>query len=376
MTQASSVLQMNLPQLDVVDQTCVLKGDWVIAAIDDKKQLHQLKQALVQASGKVSGWDLRQSRLDHIGAQVLWQCWQGQMPGNTALTPDQNDLFERIRRFAHEPQALAPQVQENGFLDGLGYGFFRMLEHFVAFVQLIGQFVLDLGRLLKAPAKAPWRDFSGQLLRMGAQALPIVGLVSVLCGVVIVYLLAGFLRSYGLELYIINMIGLIGIRELGPLMAAILIAGRSGSTITAQIGVMRLREELDAMHVLGISETFRLILPRVLALALAMPLISMWAALMIILGGMVVASISVDISFPYFLQTLPTAVSINNIWVCLSKSVVFGIFIALIGGYCGLRVKSDTESLGNGTTASVVASISVVIVADAVFAILYRNVPV
>jgi len=241
---------------------------------------------------------------------------------------------------------------------------------------LLGQWVLDTGRVIKNPAKAPWKDLSAQVLRMGAQALPITGLVGLLIGVVFVYLLSNLLRTFGAQEYIVNFIGLTAMREIGPLLAAILVAGRSGSTITAQIGVMRLREELDAMHVLGIPATYRLVWPRVVALAFSMPLVSMWTSLMMIFGGMVVAGMSMDISYQYFLQSLPEAVSMGNLWMNLGKSVVFGILVALIGCHYGLRVKSDTESLGNGTTASVVTSITAVILADAVFAILCRNVPI
>jgi len=157
-------------------------------------------------------------------------------------------------------------------------------------------------------------------------------------------------------------------------LAAVLIAGRSGSAITAQIGVMRVTEELDAMRVMGIPHGFRLVMPRVLALAIAMPLISLWTSMAALAGGMLAADAALDISPAYFLSALPRAVPISNLWLATAKSAVFGILIALIGCYFGMKVKPNTESLGRGTTSSVVTSITAVILVDALFAVLFKGI--
>lgn len=376
MAFVTDYLHIDPPVLEVNGQTCTLKGDWVVAAAQNPRQLRKLSQELERSTQQALQWDLRAIRLDHIWAQTIWRCWNNQMPKQILLTDEQSDLFERIGKYTPEPDKFALQAKSNGVFANIGFASFGLFEHLIGFVQLIGQFVLDLLRVLKAPRKAPWKDFSGQIIRMGAQALPITGLVGLLIGVVIVYLLGGFLIREGFGEVIVGLVGVASIRELGPLLAAILIAGRSGSTITAQIGVMRLREELDAMHVLGISTTFRLVLPRVMALGLSMPFIAMWTSFMIILGGMIVADLYMGISRHTFLHVLPLSVSMGNIWINIGKSVVFGMLIALVGSHFGMRVKADTDSLGNGTTASVVASITAVILADAMFAILCRNVPV
>jgi phospholipid/cholesterol/gamma-HCH transport system permease protein len=170
------------------------------------------------------------------------------------------------------------------------------------------------------------------------------------------------------------MIGLALVRELGPLLAAVLVAGRSGSAITAQIGVMRVTEEIDAMRVLGIPQGFRLVLPRAAALAVAMPLVSVWTTMAGIVGGMVAADLTLDVKPAYFIEAMPKAVDVAHLWLATAKSVVFGIGIALIGCYCGLRVQPNTQSLGQGTTTAVVSAITMVIVVDAVFAVAFRNV--
>ena len=164
------------------------------------------------------------------------------------------------------------------------------------------------------------------------------------------------------------------VRELGPMLAAILIAGRSGSAITAQIGVMRVTDELDAMSVMGISHSYRLVMPRALALAIAMPLISGWTTVAGLIGGMVAADLSLGITPTFFLNALPQAVQVQNLVLATAKSVVFGVLIALIGCHFGLRVRPNTQSLGEGTTASVVTAITVVILVDALFAVLFSHV--
>jgi len=241
-------------------------------------------------------------------------------------------------------------------------------------VRMIGQLLLDILRLLRHPSEGPWRDFSGHLYHIGATALPITALVGFLIGVVLAYLISQQLRQFGADAFIVNILGISLIRELGPVLAAILIAGRSGSAITAQIGVMRVTEELDAMRVMGIAKGFRLVLPRAMALAIVMPLISVWTTLAALLGGMLAAQAAMGVTPSFFITSLPEAVEPANLVLATAKSVVFGVLIALVGCHFGLRVKPNTESLGQGTTASVVSAITVVILVDALFAIVFRNV--
>jgi phospholipid/cholesterol/gamma-HCH transport system permease protein len=249
-----------------------------------------------------------------------------------------------------------------------------VVSHVGGAVRLLGQLVLDLMHLVRHPLHAPWRDISGHLYRIGATAMPITALVGFLIGVVLAYLMSQQLRQFGADAFIVNILGLSLIRELGPVLAAILVAGRSGSAITAQIGVMRVTEELDAMRVLGIAKGFRLVMPRTVAMALAMPLLSVWTTLAALLGGMLAADLAMGLTPAYFISALPKTVQIANLWLALAKSMVFGVLIALVACHYGLRVKPNTQSLGEGTTASVVTSITVVILVDALFAVVFKGV--
>ncbi len=360
-----------------------LQGRWTaaqLARVDLQTGLQSQTQALA-ASGPVH-WDVRaMQRFDHVGAQWLWNAWGQQWPAELQSTPDQRAMLERVARFT-VPHVAVPlhthfQVALRklmGLFLGLGARALRLREHLVDVFYLFGQLTLDVGRLLRSPRQGPWRDISGNLYRIGATALPITALVGFLIGVVLAYLMARQLRQFGADAYIVDVLGIALIRELGPVLAAILLAGRSGSAITAQIGVMQVTEELDAMKVMGISPGFRLVMPKAMAMAIAMPLVAVWTTLAALAGGILTADIVLGITPEFFFMALPQAVEASNLALAMSKSVVFGLLIAIIGCHYGLRVLPNTESLGRGTTASVVTSITMVILVNSVFALVFRDV--
>ena len=292
-----------------------LLGRWGAAELGQRTNWRALKQAL--SSNRISpdvGWDLESLQwLDHIGAQLLWQHWQHQWPARVRVSEAQRAMIERVAKFQRAPLPQRPSMGLMDRVNQLGLLVLGALGHMRHLVELIGQLVLDLGYLIRHPRQGPWRDFSGHLYNMGAMALPITALVGFLIGVVLAYLMALQLRQFGAETFIVDILGISLVRELGPLLAAILVAGRSGSAITAQIGVMRVTEELDAMQVMGIRHGFRLVMPRAMALALSMPLISLWTTLAALGGGMLASDLTLGISAAYFLETLPSAVSIGNL---------------------------------------------------------------
>lgn len=352
----------------------VLHGRWTAGNLASRRAWRQVGRALADVAPDAV-WDLNAlAELDHVGALALWRHWGRQWPERVLL--DDAERRALIERVAAAPQP-APGRRRAGAmqaLDNLGAGIVQALDQLREFIVLTGQLLLDLLQLLARPVRGPWRDFSGHLYSIGAQALAITALVGFLIGVVLAYLMSQVLRQFGAETFIVNILGLALIRELGPLLAAVLIAGRSGSTITAQIGVMRVTEELDAMRVLGIPLGFRLVLPRALALAIVMPLIAVWTTMAALVGGILAANVTLGLTPGYFLEALPRAVPVTNLFLAMGKSAVFGVFIALIGCHFGLRIQPNTESLGQGTTASVVTSITAVILLDALFAVVFKSV--
>lgn len=352
-----------------------LRGRWGAAELGQRPMWRELRRQLDGAKPSADqGWDLSEVQwLDHVGAQLLWDHWGQQWPAQLRTTELQRQMLERV---ASLTMGCPPETKVNwwGWLIQLGLVLLGFMAHVRSMVEMVGQLLLDVLRLIKNPLRGPWRDVSGHLYAMGATALPITALVGFLIGVVLAYLMSLQLRQFGADAFIVNILGISLVRELGPLLGAILVAGRTGSAITAQIGVMRVNEELDAMQVMGIAQGYRLVMPRALALALAMPLVSMWTTVCALVGGMMAADAAMGVSPAYFLQAMPGAVDIANLYLALAKSVTFGVAIALIACHWGLEVEPNTQSLGRGTTSSVVISITAVIVLDAIFAIAFRKV--
>jgi phospholipid/cholesterol/gamma-HCH transport system permease protein len=353
----------------------VLDGSWSAPRLAEAVRYEHIRSALAQtAQNPPAVWDLMAlNRLDHTGAQLLWNSWGRHWPQALELKSSQRTTLERVVRLS-TPEPASPPASLWDSVLRVGALVWRVWDHLVGLLALLGQLLLDTLSLLRAPKRGPWRDVSSHLYRIGATALPVTALVGFTIGIVLAYLMSRQLRQFGADTFIVNILGIALIRELGPMLAAILVAGRSGSAITAQIGVMRVTEELDAMRVMGIAKGFRLVLPRAIALGLAMPLISVWTTLAALLGGMIAADAVLGITPAYFLTTLPRAVDIGNLWLASGKSVVFGLLIALIACHFGLRVKPDTESLGRGTTASVVTAITTVLIVDALIAVIFKNV--
>jgi phospholipid/cholesterol/gamma-HCH transport system permease protein len=355
-------------------QSVVASGVWQVHALAECGAIKSLSATLASLKDKQAEWDLSQlTSLDHIGAQMFWNSWGKQRPAALKLADRQEELFARIEE-AGKLQVARPKRNRLTWVMKLGMAILVFFEHMTGFLRLIGQVVQDLWRFATHARTGPWREISANIYHSGFQALGITALVGFLIGVVLSFLSAQQLRAYGGDVFLVNLLGMSIIRELGPLLAAILVAGRSGSAITAQLGVMRVTEELDAMLVMGISHGYRLIMPKVLALAVAMPLLVVWTDAMALIGGMVSAKMELNLSMRYFVHKLPDAVPLANYVIGLLKGTTFGVLIALVSCHFGLRIKPNTESLGHGTTTSVVTAITVVILADAVFAIIFSEV--
>jgi phospholipid/cholesterol/gamma-HCH transport system permease protein len=352
--------------------------DWV--QVSGVWNLRSLGPALPRLEGRLrgvlgnGGWDLSEvASMDHAGALLLWRAWGRRMAEPVRLRPEHELLFAHLR-LPGDAQLPRRRRYLVGPVMVLGHAMLSTADHLTGMVVLLGRVMLDAVMLFREPSRIPWREISANLYRTGAQALGITAVVGFLVGIVLSYLSAQQLRSFGADIYIVNLLGIAIIRELGPVLAAILVAGRSGSAMTAQIGVMRVTEELDALAVMGIPHTVRLVLPKMLALAIAMPLLILWTNAIALVGGMVSAQVQLGIDYRHFISNLPDAVPIANLWLGLGKGIVFGILIALLACHFGLRIKPNTESLGIGTTSSVVTAITVVILVDAVFAIMFSDV--
>lgn len=355
---------------------CYVSGDWSVHALAKPGEVQARCHALEQAA-RDARWDLTGIvRLDTVGANLIWHAWGDRIPERLRVSAHLKEVFDALAAHPHQIVAPPPPPADPwGAVVKLGETILVGARHGYAMIIMLGQLILDLAAMIRAPARVPWREISAQIYRAGAQALGITALVGFLIGVVISYLSSQQLSTYGADRFIVRLLGTSIVRELGPVLAAILVAGRSGSAFTAQIGVMRVTQELDAMAVMGISYSQRLILPRVVALAVSMPLLVVWTDAMALLGGMLAARAQLGVSFAWFLDTLPDAVTLSNYGIGLAKGTTFGVVIALVACYFGLNIEPNTESLGRRTTTSVVTSITGVILVDALYAVMLSGVP-
>lgn len=238
----------------------------------------------------------------------------------------------------------------------------------------LGAVVIAAGAMIRRPSSFRGKALIHQMELVGISSLGLIGLMSFLIGIVIAQQGAAQLQQFGAELYTVNLVGRMCVRELGVLITAIVVAGRSGSAFAAQLGMMKLTEEVDAMRTIGVSPMEALVLPRILATVLMMPLLGFFSAVMALLGGAFLASLSLGIGFSEFLAQTREVVPSYDLWICLIKAPVFGLIVALTGCYHGMQVKTNSEDLGLRTTAAVVMAIFVVIVLDAFFAVFFTNV--
>jgi len=363
----------SIPSLRVEPGRIVLAGSWTLAAM--LPHLPELQGGLARPAGADEAWDLSGlTRLDSAAAVLLWRAWGNAWPARLAIGELHRQVLERAAALPRDMSA--PAVRRFHLFEFFGLLLLKAGHNLRGIIAIFGQLLLDLGLLARRPADFPWKEFAANVYKSGAQALVVTALVGFLIGVTISYLSALQLKGFGADLFIVNILGIAIIRELGPVLVAVLVAGRSGSAMTAQIGVMRVTEEIDALSTMGISRSIRVVLPKILGLTVAMPLLVLWTSGVALLGGMLAALLQLDLSLNYFLENLPRAVPVSNLLIGLGKGLVFGFVVALLACHFGLRVKPNTESLSANTTSAVVTAITMVILVDAIFAIFTRQIGV
>ncbi|MGH8765699.1 MAG: MlaE family ABC transporter permease [Burkholderiales bacterium] len=362
-------------QIDTASQGALqvrASGEWTFAGL--KLNNERIKRELESLKGRKSvNWDLNGvGTLDDVGAVWLAESMQG--AGSVEASQRHREILNQLTQGVQAPVEVAKFDPLAGVVR-IGENTAEAGIHFRDGVILLGQLALDFSGMVRRPSTFPYKEFSAGIYRAGVTALPVTMLVGFLVGIVLTYLSALQLKRYGADLLVINIVGVGVVRELGPMLASIISAGRSGSAITAQLGVMRVTEEVEALSVMGISITSRLVLPKVLALSIALPLVAFCTDIAALAGGMLVSHFTLGIAPGAFMAALPDAVDAIHFWIGIGKSVAFGSAVAFVACHYGLRVLPNTDSLAVGVTRSVVASITCVIILDAIFAIMLRNVP-
>lgn len=318
--------------------------------------------------------------LDTVGAWLILRLKAvlGQRGAEVSL----DNLATRFAPLLTQAEKYHPQVQpqaRRGFvgpivlLAALGGWAIAQGRDVWSGLGFVGEVTLAAARALREPRRIRPIAFLSQMQRTGPSALPIIGLLSFLIGVVFAYQGADQLRQFGAEIYTVNLLGIAFMRELGVLLSAIIVAGRSGSAFTAEIGTMQVNEEIDAMTTIGLDPIEVLVLPRLGALVVTLPLMAFYANFMGLLGGAAICYLALGISLPLFLQQLSEALTGWEFWLGIMKAPFFAAVIALVGCREGLRVGRSAESVGRMTTLSVVEAIFLVIVLDAAFSVLFAQ---
>jgi phospholipid/cholesterol/gamma-HCH transport system permease protein len=272
---------------------------------------------------------------------------------------------------ARELPLQPPTVSAPPWLARVGRQAASLIDGLWGYLAFVGEASLALARALRRPRRLRWRAILRNVQLAGVDALPITGLLSFLMGIVIAYQGADQLQRFGANIFVVDLVALAMLRELSPLLTAIIIAGRSGSAYTAQIGTMKVTEEIDALRTIGVGAMDLLVLPKVIALVIVMPLLTVYTDVTGVLGGMVMAQAKLGVGFSAFVDRLDEAIQLSSYWTGLAKAPVFALIVALVGCYRGFQVGGSADSVGAQTTVSVVQSIFLVIVTDALFSIVF-----
>ena len=350
--------------------TVVLQGPLLVSTIG------LLDRRLREVPDSVQYVDLENAGdIDTVGAWTVWRFADRNHAEILNASEQAETLIAAVRQSAssapiipERPPLLTRVPEETGEkVVAFGHGGVRMIG-------FLGMIVAATGRLIAHPKRFPWRALVRQFELVGVSSLGIIGLMSFLIGIVIAQQGAAQLRQFGAEVYTVNLTGRLAMRELGVLMTAIMVAGRSGSAFAAQLGTMKLTEEIDAMRTIGVSPMEALVLPRILAAVLMMPLLGFYATVIAIIGGAFLADLTLGIPFLTFLHRIHEVVPLYDVWVGLIKAPVFGLIVALAGCYQGMQVEGNSEDVGLRTTKAVVQAIFMVIVLDAFFAVFFTEI--
>jgi phospholipid/cholesterol/gamma-HCH transport system permease protein len=352
-------------------------GEWLVVTA---AELDRRLRAMQMPSERRVTLDLAGiERLDTAGAWLLLRTENDLASRGNAveirnLRENFAPLLEQVRGGGMVAPARHPRPEHHtiaGFLAKIGQITLGLIRRAYNLLSFFGLICIATGSVLANPRKLRLTALVAQMEQTGVNAVPIVGLLSFLIGIVLAYQGADQLRRFGAEIYTVNLLSVGVLRELGVLMAAIIIAGRSGSAFTAQIGTMRVNEEIDAMRTIGLDPVEVLVIPRLFGLMLTLPMLTLCANLLGLLGGCLMAWASLDITPPQFLRQLQSSLNAWTFWIGLIKAPFFAFIIALTGCYEGFQVARSAESVGRLTTLSVVESIFLVIVADAGFSIVF-----
>ena len=358
------------------DHTLYLSGTWLWMTIDQKR----FKQLADTVKDHISEVIIDGSKINYIDTTgaffinriIKYLDTQKTKVSKLILPESEQEFFQKIQDTLNIKADKKYSKTVTGFVATLGQDTYQFLASVGELVGFFGQFILNCLNFIKAPLQLNWNEVVRTINDAGVKGVAVASLLSFLIGVTLTYQMSPQFITYGANVYVVNFLGIALLKEVSPLLTAIIITGRTGAAITAEIGTMQVQEEIDAMRTMGISPVRRLVLPKVIGLLIAMPLITAIADIVSLIGGAIVADATLDVSYNLFLDRLQTYVSINNYTCGIVKSFFFALIISLVGCFCGFRVKGNANSIGEETTRSVVLGIILILFIDAVFAVIFK----
>ncbi len=354
----------------------MFSGAWIVSSLHDMaEKIHTIPTSaeinIIADGSSIESLDMTgawvmQSLLSHLHAQGKCITLKGFKP---ELAERLNVVANEFSRYANAKRNV--EKVPRTALEHIGMSFIASLKEAKDLLSFVGEVSLVVLMSIAHPLRLRWRPILFNIREAGLNAIPIVSVLAFLLGVVVAYQSADQLRHYGANIFVVDLIGISMLREFAPLIAAIIIAGRSGSAYAAQIGTMSVTEEIDAMRVLGIAPLEMLVIPKLVGMVISLPLLTVWADMLGIFGGMLTARAQLDVSFGDFISRLVKAIEMTTYTVGLGKALIFAMIITIIGCFQGFRTKGGADNVGRQTTRSVVQSIFLVIVADALFSVLF-----
>jgi len=361
--------------VEVADGAVRCIGAWTVGRIAQLEQ--RLERGVWPRGAEVELDASAVSAMDTAGAWLVRRLYRaltldGSHVSLLGLRPEHAALLDMVTA-TDAGTAAATRAPAPSFLERIGALAWDSARQLLKMLSFLGEVARSALRSALRRRRIRWRTVLYNVRTAGFDALPITGLLCFLMGVVIAYQGATQFRRYGANIFVVDLVGLAMLRELSPLLTAIIVAGRSGSAYAAQIATMKVTEEVDALRTVGIAPIELLVLPKILALMIALPLLTVYADMLGIAGGMVMAKSELDVNYPDFIDRLQYALRVSDFAVGIGKAPVFAAIIAVVGCFQGFQVAGDAESVGRKTTISVVQSIFLVIVADALFSIVFDS---
>lgn len=351
-------------------------GNWTIHGLSQlQAELKHLRSTQPSVAAPINGADIK--KFDTAGAWLLinWQkqnCQDIDLKQFIQFSPQHYDLLKLVAKQSSANLAeLKPERYP--FFERVGRFVFERYYAMRSYLAFVGLLSIEFIKILFKPTSFRLKEVVAIIYRNGFLALPIIAMLSFMIGVVLAYQMGLQLRNYGATIYIVDLLGLAILREFGPLLTAIIVAGRTGSSYTAQLGMMKINQEIDALNTMGVAPAGILLLPRIIGLLIALPLLAMWANIFGILGGMVMSNSMLNVPWQDFLTRFPNVIKLKNLYIGIGKTPIFALIISSIGCYQGMLVQGSAESVGRNTTRSVVLGIFFIIVADAMFSIIFSR---